>query len=177
MSGPKNTEEAWGAFNVSTDRRLQNGDLVLIELDSQADGYWSDISRTFVAGGHPDARQQEIGSIVRDSQQRTIEALRPGMRASEVDRIARAAITERGYGKNFLHHVGHGVGFAFHEMPYLDPPSRLDAAHDYEIQPGMVLAIEPAIYIESWGGIRLEDNIVVTAQGRAEYLSQFDREL
>lgn len=177
MAGPRNTEEAWGAFNISTDRRMLDGDLVLIELDSQADGYWSDISRTFVVGGRPDARQREIWEAVRDSQQKTVESLKPGVRAAEVDRTARDAIASRGYGDRFLHHVGHGVGFAFHEMPYLDPASRLEAGQDHEIRPGMVLAIEPGIYLPAWGGIRLEDNVVLTAQGRAEYLSRFDRAL
>ncbi len=177
MSGPRNTEAAWEAFNLSTDRKLQKGDLVLIELDTQADGFWSDLSRTFVVGGRPDARQKEIWEIVREGQEATVAALKPGMRVSEVDPLARRRIAARGFGPAFRHHVGHGVGFAFHEMPYLDPPDRVDPAHDFELQPGMVLAIEPGIYLEGWGGIRLEDNVVLTPQGRAGYLSVSDRAL
>jgi Xaa-Pro aminopeptidase len=176
MSGPQNTASAWGAFNISTERKLEEGDPVLIELDSQADGYWSDLSRTFVVG-KPTEKQENIWRIVLDSQQRTVEALRAGMKISEVDTIARDAVAAEGFGAHFLHHVGHGVGFAFHEMPYLDPPSHVPKDRNYTLESGMVLAIEPAVYLDGWGGIRIEDNVVITPEGRAEYLSTFDRGL
>jgi Xaa-Pro aminopeptidase len=174
MSGPENTAGAWAAYNISTDRKIANGDLILIELDSQVDGYWSDLSRTWVAG-EPSAKQREIWSAVHESQQRTVEAVRTGCKISQVDGIARDFLAARGYGREFLHHIGHGVGFSFHEAPYLDPPSRVST--DWEIRPRMVFAIEPGVYIEGWGGVRIEDNVVVNEAGRAEFLSTADRGL
>jgi len=174
MSGPENTASAWAAYNISTDRKIGEGDLVLIELDSQVDGYWSDLSRTWVAG-KASTKQREVWTAVRDSQKLTVEALRVGDRISKVDGIAREFLTARGYGPEFLHHIGHGVGFSFHEAPYLDPPSRVPS--DFEIRPHMAFAIEPGVYIEGWGGIRIEDNVVMNETGRAEYLSTADRDL
>ncbi len=173
MSGPQNTFPAWGAYNISTDRVIRKGDLVLIELDSQADGFWSDISRTFVAGT-PDKRQTQVWEAVHRAQQLTIQSLKPGAKISTVDEKARGLLQEAGYGGNFLHHIGHGVGFAFHEMPYLDPASHVSV--DYPLEEGMVLAIEPGVYIEGWGGLRIEDNVCMTENG-AEYLSTSDRAL
>jgi Xaa-Pro dipeptidase len=173
MSGPDNTAAAWGAYNISTSRLINEGDLVLIELDTQADGFWSDVSRTFVVG-EPDKRQQEIWSAVRRSEDKTIASLKVGAKISTVDATARRALTDEGFGEHFLHHVGHGVGFAFHEMPYLDPPSLIRT--DYAIEAGMVLAIEPALYFDGWGGIRVEDNVYITDDG-AEYLSTSERSL
>ncbi len=174
MSGPENTAGAWAAYNISTDRRIQEGDLVLIELDSHVDGYWSDLTRTWVVGKASE-KQREIWSVVHESQQRTVEWLKVGSKISRIDGVARDFITSRGYGRNFPHHIGHGVGFAFHEAPYLDPPSRV--ATDWDVQSGMVFAIEPGIYIDGWGGVRIEDNIVMNEAGGAEYLSTVDRGL
>jgi Xaa-Pro dipeptidase len=173
MSGPANTAAAWGAYNISTNRVINKGDLVLIELDTQADGFWSDVSRTFVAG-QPDQRQRQIWGAVRRSEDKTIAGLKTGARISTVDATARSALAEDGFGEYFLHHVGHGVGFAFHEMPYLDPPSLIRT--DYTIEEGMVLAIEPGLYFDGWGGIRVEDNVYIRKDG-AEFLSNCDRSL
>jgi len=174
MSGPENTAGAWAAYNISTDRKIREGDLVLIELDSQVEGYWSDLSRTWVAG-RASERQREVWSAVHEAQQRAVEAVRVGSRISQIDGIARDALTARGYGREFLHHIGHGVGFSFHEVPYLDPASRVPS--DWEIAPRMVFAIEPGVYIDGWGGVRIEDNVTVNEAGRAEYLSTANRGL
>lgn len=174
MSGPEHTATAWAAYNISTDRRMREGDLVLVELDSQVDGYWSDISRTFVVGD-ADERQHEVWEAVHDCQRYTVDALRAGMKISSVDSTARQFLAARGLADSFLHHVGHGVGFAFHEPPYLDPPGRVVV--DSELAPGMVLAIEPGVYIEGWGGVRIEDNVVITEGGGAEFLSVSNRDL
>lgn len=91
------------------------------------------------------------------------------MRASAVDKFARDLLRKDGYEEFFLHKIGHGVGFAFHEMPMLSSTS------DSIIELGMSLAIEPGIYIPEWGGIRVEDNIVLLEEGRVEYLSEFIR--
>jgi Xaa-Pro dipeptidase len=159
---------AWGPYNISTDRVLQRGDLVLIELDAYADGYWLDITRTFVVGT-PDQKQQDIMTIILDTVEKVVEAIKPGIKSCEVDELARSIIKDAGYGDFFPHNIGHGVGFAFHEMPYLVPDS------ETTIEPGMVLAIEPGIYIPDWGGIRVEDNILIAEDGKAVYLSDFER--
>ena len=159
---------AWGPYNISTDRILQSGDLVLIELDSYADGYWSDITRTFVVG-EPDQKQKDVMGIILNTIDSVIEALEPGMEASAVNALARKLIEDSGYGDYFPHTIGHGVGFGFHEMPYLVPSS------DSVLEPGMVLAIEPGIYIPDWGGVRVEENILITEDGKISILSDFER--
>lgn len=169
VSGPSSGGVyGWGPYNISTDRVLQRGDLVLIELDAYADGYWLDITRTFVVGT-PDERQREIMDILIDTVAKVVDAVKPGVRARAVNKLARDLIQNAGYGDFFPHNIGHGVGFAFHEMPYLVPES------DIVLEPGMVLAIEPGIYIPDWGGIRIEDNIVVTENGDAIFLSDYER--
>lgn len=174
MSGAENTAVAWAAYNLSTSRKLQKGDLVMIELDSQVDGYWSDLTRTWVVG-EPSDRQREVWQVVHDSHQHTLRALKAGMQVSRIDAIARDYLSSRGYGREFMHHIGHGTGFSFHEVPYLDPAPRM--AKDWELRPGMALAIEPGLYFEGWGGIRIEDNVVINEAGRAEFLSTVDRAL
>lgn len=169
VSGPSSGGVyAWGPYNISTDRVLERGDLVLIELDAYADGYWSDITRTFVVGV-PDEKQQDIMAVVVETLEKVVKALEPGMKASAIGELARNLIRDAGYGDYFPHNIGHGVGFAFHEMPYLLPTS------DSILKSGMTLAIEPGIYIPDWGGIRVEDNIVITEEGKTEYLSNFER--
>lgn len=166
MSGSFSTANAWGPFNISTDRKFKKGDLVLIEIDACTDGYWSDISRTFVIG-EADEKQREIMEIILSTEERVVKNIRLGMRASAVDKFARDLLKKDGYEEFFLHKIGHGVGFAFHEMPMLSSTS------DSIIELGMSLAIEPGIYIPEWGGIRVEDNIVLLEEGRVEYLSEF----
>lgn len=174
MSGADNTANAWLDYNISTDRVIEEGDLILIELDTHADGYWSDISRTFVAGS-PDQKQTDVLSAILKSLYATVEALKNGMGTEEIDNISRKVLWEEGLAEYYRHHVGHGVGYAFHEAPYLDPPENMAAASTVPVEAGMVFAIEPGIYIPGWGGIRIEDNVVMTAAGKAEYLSNFER--
>ena len=108
-------------------------------------------------------------AVVLETVEKVVNALIPGVKASAINELARNFIENAGYGKYYPHTIGHGVGFAFHEMPYLVPKS------DYLLEPGMVLAIEPGIYIPDCGGIRVEDNIVITEEGKAQYLSDFER--
>lgn len=165
MSGP-NTETAW-YYPVSKERRIQPGDLVLIELATVVDGYWSDLTRTVVAGKASD-RQREVHQLVLDAQAADLLAARPGARGDEVDAAGRRLIVERGLGDNFVHHTGHGVGFRYHEpRPWLHPDSR------QTLVVGHVHTIEPGIYIPGFGGIRVEDDAVVLREG-AEFLSHTD---
>jgi Xaa-Pro aminopeptidase len=167
MSGPVNSGNAWLPANFSTDRVLQDGDLVLIEFNGFADGFWTDLSRTLVIG-RPNNRQKEMISSVTEALETVVEALKPGITLGSVDCLARASFRSRGVEEYFMHYTGHGVGFAFHEPPILRPDSSV------LLEPGMVLAIEPGLYIEGVGGVRIEENVLITLDG-AELLSTFDR--
>jgi Xaa-Pro aminopeptidase len=135
--------------------RLTEGDLLIVDIGVTVDGYSADISRTFVVGGSPDERQREIFDVVHAAERAGIAAVRAGAPARAVDEAARKVITEAGYGPNFIHRTGHGLGLEGHEPPYLT------ATNDEPLEPGMVLTVEPGIYIEGWGGVRIEDDIVV----------------
>ena len=165
MSGPR-TESAW-YYPVSTSRRIAAGDLVLIELGVVVDGYWSDLTRTVVAGRSTN-RQRDVYGAVRRAQAADLAACRPGARGDEVDAVGRRILESAGLGQYFVHHTGHGIGFRYHEpYPLLHP----DSSHTLE--PGMVHSIEPGVYIPGFGGIRLEDDAVELEDG-AEFLSATD---
>src|SRR5258708_28952325 len=167
MSGPVNSANAWLPANFSTRRALQEGDLVLIEFNGFADGYWTDLSRTIVIG-EPSKRQQQMIQAVTEVLETVVHAVKPGVTAGSIDELARKSFRSFGLEQNFLHYIGHAVGFAFHERPILKSDS------DVLLEPGMILAIEPGLYIEAVGGIRIEDNLVLT-NDRAKALSNCDR--
>lgn len=165
MSGPR-TETAW-YYPVSTDRRIVEGDLVLVELGVVVDGYWSDLTRTVVAGRASD-RQREVYDAVRRAQAADLAACKPGARGDEIDAIGRRILDSVGLGQYFVHHTGHGIGFRYHEpYPSLHPDSRQALAE------GNVHSIEPGVYIPGFGGVRLEDDSVVLDDG-AEFMSKTD---
>ena len=143
---------------VPTERILQSGDLVLIDMGLILDGYCSDMTRTFIAG-KPDKTFLERLRSVRKAQLAGIKALRAGAVCREVDRAARTIIVNAGYGNFFGHGLGHGVGLAVHENPSLGPRSRR------KLQAGMIVTVEPGIYLPEWGGIRLENMAVVRDDG------------
>ena len=141
-----------------TERQFQDRDLVKLDFGAQRQRYCSDLTRT-VCLGKPTTRQRRVYNTVRTAQLKAIEAVRPGVKASKVDRAARRHIEEKGFGKLFKHGLGHGVGLQVHERP------RVGRTSDDVLQPGMVITIEPGIYIEDWGGVRLEDMVLVTEDG------------
>ncbi|MCE1255145.1 MAG: M24 family metallopeptidase, partial [Anaerolineae bacterium] len=145
-------------FCVSTSKKLAWGEPVLVELDAMANGYFNDLTRTFFVGT-PDARAKNVFDVVHEAVTSVIAAVKPGVRCADLDAIARKVIDKAGYGEYFNHQLGHGVGLQFHEPPTLHP-----ASQDI-LEEGMVFAIEPAIYIPGFGGVRLEDNLAVTADG------------
>lgn len=157
MSG-ENSQNSWRPFCVASKKPILWGEPVLVELDAVANGYFIDITRSFFVG-KPDLRSQEIMQVVQDAVNAVIDTIKPGMLANEVDAVARKVVDDAGYGEYFNHQLGHGIGLQFHEAPWLHPAS------DEVIQPGMVVAIEPAIYIDGWGGFRIEDNIAITEDG------------
>ena len=169
MSG-LNTANSHRPYLISTTKPLAAGDLVLLELGTVVDGYWSDLTRTHVVG-RPTDRQLEIFDAVSAAQRAAIAALKPGAREVDVDRAARGIIEERGLGPYFVHHTGHGLGFRYHEpTPFLHPKAQ------GIVREGMVTSVEPGVYIEGWGGLRVEDDVVVRPAG-GEVLSVFDTHL
>ena len=143
---------------VPTDRELQAGDLVLIDMGLIHRGYCSDMTRTFVAG-RPDRTYIDRHRVVRAAMQAGIGAIRAGVTGAEVDRVARQVIADAGYGDHFGHSLGHGVGLAVHEAP------RLSRTNRKKLRAGMVVTVEPGIYLPEWGGIRLENMVVVGEHG------------
>lgn len=143
---------------VASDRILQNGELITMDFGALMNGYCSDITRT-VALGQPDAKLREIYDIVLEAQLHTLELLRPGMTGREADALARDVITRYGYGEQFGHSTGHGLGMEVHEFP------RVSKLSDQILEPGMVVTVEPGIYIPGLGGVRIEDDVVITADG------------
>jgi Xaa-Pro aminopeptidase len=131
---------------------------VMIDMGLVLDGYCSDMTRTFVLG-EPDDRYLAIHQLVRRAQLAAIAAIRAGVAAARVDEIARDIIAAAGYGQAFGHSLGHGVGMAVHEEP------RLSFRNKKKLQAGMVVTVEPGIYIPGWGGVRLENMVVVRADG------------
>jgi len=152
----------------STRRKLRHGDLVMLELDVIADGYSSDITRTFVVG-KPSKLQKRLFEAVLDSQTTAISAIKPGIAAAEVARLSNEVIRRHGFSEYLIHGLGHGIGVAVHEpIPTLHPQS------NNILQPGMVHSVEPGIYGRRIGGVRIEDDILDTERG-AEYLSTYQR--
>jgi len=141
-----------------TDRLIERGDLVKLDFGARYRGYNSDITRT-VCVGAPDARQKEIHNIVLEAQLTAIDAIAPGKTGKEIDAVARDFIASRGYGESFGHGLGHALGIAVHDGPGFSRTSEIVC------EPGMVFTVEPGIYIEGWGGVRIEDDVLVTDSG------------
>lgn len=152
-----------------SDRRIRTGDLVTIDFGAEADGYFCDITRTFCVG-RPSPRQREIHALVLDAQTKTIESVRAGMSCKAVDGVARDTIKRAGHGEHFGHGTGHGIGLMVHEGPSLSPLSR------DRVEPDMVFTVEPGVYVPGWGGVRIEDMVLVTDRG-AKVLTTLPREL
>lgn len=152
------------------DRPLASGDAVLVDLGCRLRGYCSDLTRTYAFGRIPAAWFQDVYDLTQTAQQLALEAVRPGVSCREIDAIARDFISEGGHGEHFGHGLGHGVGIEVHEAP------RLHRTSDAILEEGMVVTIEPGIYLPHRGGVRIEDLVVVTADG-CEVLSGAPKEL
>ena len=138
------------------ERTIGPGDAVVLDFGGLMNGYGSDTTRT-VCVGEPTAEIQQVHDIVRTAQQASFEAVRPGIPCAEVDRVARAVITDAGYGERFIHRTGHGIGVTTHEPPYMV------AGEERLLEPGMCFSIEPGIYLPDRFGVRIEDIVTVTA--------------
>ncbi|MBA3854831.1 MAG: hypothetical protein C0503_10460 [Gemmatimonas sp.] len=149
---------------------IAKGDLLLFDFGATSGGYVSDITRTVIVGRAPDARQQEVHDVVREANGSASAAVRAGMRGRDADALARDYIERRGFGAAFGHSTGHGIGLEIHEAP------RLAKTAEAPLPPGAVVTIEPGIYLEGWGGVRIEDDVVLTTDG-PERLTTFERTL
>jgi Xaa-Pro dipeptidase len=154
---------------VPSDRKVEKGDLLLFDWGASYRGYASDITRTFGVGQLTDELRQ-IYQLVKEANAAGQAAGRPGLRAGDVDHAARGVIQRGDYGPFFTHRTGHGLGMEGHEAPYMF------AENDLLLQEGMVYTVEPGIYLPGKGGVRIEDDMVVTADGAAS-LTDFPREL
>ena len=143
---------------VPTERTLTEGDLLLIDWGASYEGYFSDITRTFTFG-EVDPELLHIGEIVLDANRAGRSAGKPGVDAGSVDRGARTVIENAGYGAAFIHRTGHGLGMEAHEAPYIF------GENDLILAPGMTFTVEPGIYLPGKGGVRIEDDVVVTETG------------
>jgi len=154
-------------------RILKPGDLVVLDFGGVLDGYCSDLTRT-VSVGAPTPDALRLHAAVRDAQRAAIEAVKPGVPATSVDRAARGLLESRGLGEAFGHGTGHGLGLDIHEEPRVGPPRSHSAS--VQLEPGMVFTIEPGAYLPGMGGVRIEDDVLVTGDG-CDVLTSVPREL
>jgi Xaa-Pro aminopeptidase len=162
----KNTADV---HHAKEPNRLKEGENVLIDMGIVYQGYMTDMTRVLSArtteGVKTFSRLREIYDIVLRANQAAIRAIKVGMKASDIDRVARGIIEKAGYGPNFGHALGHGVGLEVHEMPNVSEKSEI------VIKPGMVFTIEPGIYLDDFGGVRIEDMVYVDEKGKVEVLT------
>ncbi len=140
-------------------KKIKQGSSLLIDWGARYGGYCSDLTRV-VALGRMAPKIREIYQIVLDAQLAAIDAIRPGVPMKDVDRVARDHISEHGYGDRFGHSLGHGIGLDIHEQPTLSSRS------EGELEPGQIVTVEPGIYLPGIGGVRIEDDVLVTERGR-----------
>ncbi|UDI78194.1 aminopeptidase P family protein [Staphylococcus taiwanensis] len=143
---------------VASDKVIEKGDMITLDFGAYYQGYCSDITRTF-AIGEPDAKMREIYDIVLKSQIKAINEIKPGMSVSEADALSRSYIESNGYGAEFGHSLGHGIGLDIHEGPLLSKNAK------GTVQVNNCVTIEPGIYVEGLGGVRIEDDILITENG------------
>ena len=146
------------AHHMPTDKVILRGEPIVIDMGAKVGGYCSDITRTVVVG-EPDEMFHKIYNIVLDAQLTAIRDVKVGMNGEEADKLARDVISDAGYGENFGHSLGHGVGLAVHEIPRVSPRSTdpLDV--------NSVFTVEPGIYLSGWGGVRIEDIVILGGEG------------
>lgn len=166
LSGPKSALP----HGVPDERQVQKGEFLLIDFGTSFNGYHCDITRTFVVGAEPDERMRSVYEAVRAGNAAGCDACRPGATAHQVHMAAQAPLDEPEFSDFYTHRTGHGMGLDIHE-----PPSIMEGNHE-ELRPGVVFTIEPGLYLQGWGGVRIEDDVRITEDG-AEILTSFDRAL
>jgi len=141
-----------------SEKKIAEGELITIDMGANYQNYNSDITRTIIMGKE-NQKQKEIFSIVFEAQKAALDFLKPGVKCKEVDSVARDIIVKKGYGEYFGHGLGHGVGLDIHELP------RVSFSDDTVLLTGMVVTIEPGIYLPEVGGVRIEDSVLITEEG------------
>ncbi|CAL9385378.1 aminopeptidase P family protein [Streptomyces werraensis] len=153
-SGPNGADP----HHEAGDRRIERGDMVVLDFGGLRDGYGSDTSRT-VHVGEPTEEERRVHDLVREAQEAGFRAVRPGAACQDVDRAARAVIADAGYGDHFIHRTGHGIGVTTHEPPYMIE------GEERPLVPGMCFSVEPGVYLPGRFGVRIEDIVTVTEDG------------
>ncbi len=148
---------------------VEQAPFLLIDWGAQFNGYASDLTRILVTG-KISPKLRKLYNVVLNAQQSAIRLIRPGARYQDIDQAARGLITDAGFGKQFGHGLGHGFGLQIHETPFISP------AADGVLQAGMVITVEPGVYLPDWGGIRIEDDVLVTPDGH-QVLTSLPREI
>ena len=156
---------------VPSDRRIREGEVLKIDIGARSNGYCSDMTRTVCLGPPQDSRLAELHALVLEAQQHAERHVRPGMTGREGDALARDVISRAGYGQAFTHGLGHGIGLEVHEPPWLS-----QSRGEQVLQPGMVFSVEPGVYLPGWGGVRIEDLVVLEPAG-ARVLCRSPRDL
>jgi Xaa-Pro aminopeptidase len=154
-SGPRSAMP----HGLASEKKIQTGDLVVIDFGAECDGYFSDMTRTLYAGKRLTGTKRRIFEVVRAAQEAAILRVKPGRTFGEIDKAAREVIGKAGFGAYFGHGTGHGIGLEVHERPYVAPKNQV------LVEEGMVFTIEPGIYIPGVGGVRIEDMVLATADG------------
>ena len=154
----------------SQEVKLKAGDIVLVDIGVVVDGYASDMTRTFFYG-KPNPKLATIYDIVLDAQKKSIKAAKPDMSAADLYGVSKKVIDKAGYGDNYLHGLGHGIGLETHETPYLRPTTKT------LLVPGTCITIEPGIYLPNLGGVRIEDMLLITKGGSRTLTSGYPKEL
>lgn len=154
-----------------SDKKIKEGELITIDFGTIYNGYHSDITRTFWLGKLKDKELIEMYEVLKEAQMLGKKAVKAGVTTNEIDKVCRDYITEKGYGKYFVHSTGHGLGIDVHELPNVTGNKELNTV----LEPGMIITVEPGIYIPSVGGIRIEDDVLVTKDGH-EVLSKIKGE-
>ena len=143
---------------AASNKVIEDGDFVTIDYGCVYNGYCSDITRSFLVGKQ-NKKMEEVYKIVKAAQEAAIKGVKAGIKACEVDKIARDYITSKGYGEYFIHSTGHGLGIEVHD------PISVSSKSDMVLEENMIITVEPGIYIPNVGGIRIEDDVLVTKDG------------
>jgi Xaa-Pro aminopeptidase/Xaa-Pro dipeptidase len=153
-----------------TAREFRKGDMIVVDLTLRHSGYIADATRTFALGSVTN-EMKEVYSIVQQSQKAGLDATKAGRTCGEIDSVCRNTIREHGYEKQFIHSTGHGIGLDVHEPPWL----RMSASE--QLRPNMTVTVEPGIYLPNKFGVRIEDSVIVTGNGKPEILNKFTKDL
>jgi len=168
-SRPVSGEKSVLPHSIPSGRPLRRGDVVIHGTGCTTDGYYSEDERTIFIGP-PTEHQRQIFEVMRQAQQAALDSIRPGVVCQQVDRAARRLIEGAGFGRAFIHRTGHGIGIDIHELPFFAP------SDETPLRAGMVMSVEPGIYIAGAGGFRHSDTVIVTSEG-CEVLTKFPKTL